>query len=334
MSRAAPSYALRSLPFGIHPRQPLQLHSTINFRQTRQSSTVKATSGRKLSITRGTPATRSECACDIQFPKGLEIDRTRPLINTVAAYNQHVIIATGKNDWDSRIENQEGIGDMARALKEITKRKGGRCDLFPHFLHFPRVDNTPSHQNYLTSAYLGDQTHPPDSTTHPPPSFPSPQPITKPTILICSHGSRDARCGILGPLLYDEFLQHAQPGAVDVAMISHVGGHAFAGNVIVYIPPSYLLSSNADLNERGAHGLALAGMGIWYGRVEPRHVQSVLEETVEKGNVIGELWRGGLDVGATRDVEDWRSRTAGARILRIPSDILERDGMAIEEESR
>ena len=29
--------------------------------------------------------------------------------------------------------------------------------------------------------------------------------VTVPTILICSHMSRDARCGVLGPLLYNEF---------------------------------------------------------------------------------------------------------------------------------
>lgn len=115
-------------------------------------------------------------------------------------------------------------------------------------------------------------------------------------------------------------------------MISHVGGHAFAGNVIIYMPPSYLLSSNTAPDEREAYASPLAGMGIWYGRVEPRHVQTILEETVEKGNIIGELWRGGLDVGVTRDgVEDWRARTARPRIMRIPSDILEQDGTDIEE---
>ena len=71
-------------------------------------------------------------------------------------------------------------------------------------------------------------------------------------------------------------------------------------------------------------------MGIWYGRVEPRHVKSILEETVKEGNIIGELWRGGLDVGAAGDGE-WSTRTASAKILRIPPEVLEQDERVIDE---
>lgn len=206
--------------------------------------------------------------------------------------------------------------------------------LFPHFLNFPLIKNTSTHHNHLASTYLGDQSTPPTSPPHPPPSFAPPEPITKPTILICSHGTRDARCGILGPLLYEEFLKHVPSDTVDVGMISHIGGHAFAGNVIIYIPPTFpLATGNIAEKEGETHTSPLAGMGIWYGRVEPRHVQQILEETLEKGNIIGELWRGCLDTGTTgkNGVEDWRARTASARTLRIPSDILERDGMVMEE---
>lgn len=76
----------------------------------------------------------------------------------------------------------------------------------------------------------------------------------------------------------------------------------------------------------------LAGMGIWYGRVEPRHVMMILEETVKKGNIVGELWRGGLDV----DVKgrNWEERMVSARIMRVPSEILRGDGedaLVVEE---
>lgn len=50
---------------------------------------------------------------------------------------------------------------------------------------------------------------------------------------------------------------------------------------------------------------------------------AILEETVRRGNIIGDLWRGGLDVSAGGREGGWRGRTAGARILRIPSDILQ-----------
>jgi (2Fe-2S) ferredoxin len=67
----------------------------------------------------------------------------------------------------------------------------------------------------------------------------------------------------------------------DVGLISHIGGHKYAGNVIVYIPPS--MSGNA-----------LSGMGIWYGRVEPAKVEGIIEETVFRGRIISELFRGGI----------------------------------------
>lgn len=55
-----------------------------------------------------------------------------------------------------------------------------------------------------------------------------------------------------------------------------------AGNVIIYIPPSF--TSNA-----------LHGRGIWYGRVEPGHVEGIVAKTILEGNVIKDLFRGGID---------------------------------------
>lgn len=126
-------------------------------------------------------------------------------------------------------------------------------------------------------------------------------------VLICGHGGRDVRCGTLGPILKQEFeekLEHqnisvmkdapvAQAIEVDTAvgdytptarvgLISHIGGHKWAGNVIMYIPPSF--SKNA-----------LAGNGIWYGRVEPGHVEGIVAKTILEGKVIKDLFRGGID---------------------------------------
>lgn len=49
--------------------------------------------------------------------------------------------------------------------------------------------------------------------------------------LVCCHGARDARCGYLGPLLADKL---QELGATQVFLSSHIGGHQYAGNVIVY----------------------------------------------------------------------------------------------------
>jgi hypothetical protein len=76
--------------------------------------------------------------------------------------------------------------------------------------------------------------------------------------------------------------QNSDAPAARIASISHIGGHKFAGNVIIYIPPNF--SRNA-----------LAGKGIWYGRVGPEHVEGIVSETILGGKVIKENFRGGID---------------------------------------
>ena len=135
--------------------------------------------------------------------------------------------------------------------------------------------------------------------------------MASPTILICGHASRDTRCGILGPILREEFRnfvdqdlmrvrhetgdvasgphtgRHSNPPLANtaVSLCSHVGGHAFAGNVVIYLPRRWKAEDGKSLSP-------LAGKGIWYGRVEPKHVWGIMEETVKKGRLIEELLRG------------------------------------------
>lgn len=73
-----------------------------------------------------------------------------------------------------------------------------------------------------------------------------------------------------------QHLLHVQEGLTNVLTAAR------AGNVIIYIPPSF--TSNA-----------LAGRGIWYGRVEPGHVEGIVAKTIMEGKVIKELFRGGID---------------------------------------
>lgn len=116
--------------------------------------------------------------------------------------------------------------------------------------------------------------------------LPPAEPIITPTILICGHGGRDVRCGILGPILQSAFRSELARRNIsaDVGLISHIGGHKYAGNVIIYVPPS--MQENA-----------LRGSGIWYGRLGPESVEGVVEETLVKGRVIVELLRGGVVQG-------------------------------------
>lgn len=92
-------------------------------------------------------------------------------------------------------------------------------------------------------------------------AFPLPNvPLPGTSFLICSHKLRDKRCGVTGPILVEEidktiansYPSSALPSPIHTFKVSHIGGHKYAGNVIVY--PS----------------------GIWYGRVLPCHVPHLI----------------------------------------------------------
>jgi hypothetical protein len=65
-------------------------------------------------------------------------------------------------------------------------------------------------------------------------------------ILLCSHKTRDARCGQSAPIIKKELERHLRPlgllrdldderpGGVGIYFVSHVGGHKFAANMLVY----------------------------------------------------------------------------------------------------
>lgn len=168
--------------------------------------------------------------------------------------------------------------------------------LFPSFQRIPAIPHTTAAFRAFATAYLkAPKLHSMHDGLSPAqkaaltrdPSFaaslPSPEAITTPTILICGHGGRDQRCGVLGPLLQSCFRAELQRRGItaEVAQISHIGGHKYAGNVIIYLPP-------------GMQGNALSGSGIWYGRVGPEQVEGLVEETVVRGRVVGDLLRGGV----------------------------------------
>ncbi|KAJ4287572.1 hypothetical protein N0V90_012275 [Kalmusia sp. IMI 367209] len=239
----------------------------------------------------------------------------------MAPYAEQVLICTGKEDWKSRIEDEESSsGDFVRGLRGVIGRGGKGFDpfnnvlvtacsfpasekantttalLFPLFKRIPAIPNQDSAYATFATAYLAARTlHPAHAGLSPEQkahltrdtslasALPAPEPITKPIVLICGHGGRDQRCGILGPVLQSSFrTELARRGIdADVGLISHIGGHKYAGNVIIYLPP------NMQTNE-------LMGSGIWYGRIGPEEVEGVVEETVVKGRIIADLLRGGI----------------------------------------
>ncbi|KAL5448200.1 hypothetical protein PMIN07_009433 [Paraphaeosphaeria minitans] len=298
---------------------------------------------------RQTPPTTCSptCAC-AGTPPDLDIDRTTPLLHTMAPYTEQVVLCTGKDDWSSRIDDEDSAaGDFVRGLGAEIGRGGKGFDpftnvlttlsslpasttphtttalLFPSFKRISAIPNTSDAYAAFATAYLKARTlHPAHAGLTPEQKavltrdeslatrLPPAEPLVKPTVLICGHGGRDTRCGVLGPLLHARFREAFAKRDIDaeVGLISHIGGHKYAGNVIVYLPP-------------GMEGNAWAGSGIWYGRVGPDNAEDVVEETVVGGKVIFELLRGGI----TRDGRDI------ARMLEPPR---EEEGLKLRPKAR
>ncbi|KAF2025838.1 hypothetical protein EK21DRAFT_75463 [Setomelanomma holmii] len=160
-------------------------------------------------------------------------------------------------------------------------------------------------------------------------------------ILMCSQKTRDARCGQSAPLLRREFerllrpmglyrdLHDERPGGVGIYFISHVGGHKFSANVMVYRHSSVIQRpkhANGDANghangvsesldklkiedERGqqvlldadqeheAGGHGEAAQCIWLARVRPEDCENIIRYTVLQGKVVKpeRQLRGGFD---------------------------------------
>ena len=166
-------------------------------------------------------------------------------------------------------------------------------------------------------------------------------------ILLCSQKTRDARCGQSAPLLRREFerhlrplglyrdLQDTRPGGVGIYFISHVGGHKYAANVMVYrhgsmgrkwksLSAGFLGSVAVPASNGGRSGSALdsaagsgavtpavldgercaeedggegAVQGIWLARVRPEDCEGIVRYTVLQGKVVKpeRQLRGGFD---------------------------------------
>ncbi|KAL8933379.1 MAG: hypothetical protein Q9211_005815 [Gyalolechia sp. 1 TL-2023] len=127
-------------------------------------------------------------------------------------------------------------------------------------------------------------------------------------ILLCSQRTRDARCGQSAPLLRREFERHLRPlglyrdlhderpGGVGIYFISHVGGHKFSANVMVYRRTrSVGVDGVAGLAESG--GMGEGSQCIWLARVRPEDCEGIVKFTVLKGKVVKpeRQLRGGFD---------------------------------------
>jgi hypothetical protein len=118
-------------------------------------------------------------------------------------------------------------------------------------------------------------------------------------ILLCSHATRDARCGQSAPLLKRELerqlrplglfrdLDDERPGGVGIYFINHVGGHKYSANVLVY--RRRMTPDGKPMDE--------AAQCMWLARIKPQDCENLVRYTVLQGKVVkpGQQLRGGFD---------------------------------------
>ncbi|KAJ1652140.1 hypothetical protein IWQ61_007456 [Dispira simplex] len=107
------------------------------------------------------------------------------------------------------------------------------------------------------------------------------EPLNRQYLFTCTHGTRDCRCGDIGEPLHmaleREIRLRDQSAHWVAARISHIGGHAYAGNVIHH--PT----------------------GDWYGLLKPQDAPRLLD-SLQRKQIWWDHWRGRLGL-TTQDQE-------------------------------
>ncbi|KAI9115651.1 hypothetical protein K1719_013320 [Acacia pycnantha] len=235
---------------------------------------------------------------DLDFGFSRPYFRQSPLAGTVEFYQRHVFLCY-KNPrfWPARIEASEFdrlprllyAAVMARKsdMKEThlticeghdgTETSNGDVLIFPDMIRYRRLTHFDV-ETFVEEVLVKDGEW-----------FPgTPEPLGGSHIFVCSHGSRDRRCGVCGPVLVNKFREETElrglQGKVFVSPCSHIGGHKYAGNVIIFGS-----SINGEI------------MGHWYGYVTPDDVPVLLQQHIIKGEIWDSLWRG--QMGIPEDVQ-------------------------------
>lgn len=223
-------------------------------------------------------------------PENFAIDTDKPL-PPKPLHARQLLICTNTSDWPSRIDAVDGSLTQAiskNRFKLIDPQNPvlvTNCDLpfDKSVIWVPdnvRLDNVgPENLDTIFNYFKNDKGESIDSSS-------CSSKISNPIVLICGHGSRDERCGVIAPLLAAEFRavlaresllynKDTNPNGTMVSICSHIGGHAFAGNVIFHF---------GDGSE-----------SVWCSRVLPHHVQGLVSNTLQKRILINELTRPTLD---------------------------------------
>lgn len=257
-------------------------------------------------------------SCSSKFPSSLkfEDDDGGSLYNTTKPFGLQVIVPTGKNDWvhDPCLESNTlphavnkwaeksekkfpQLGENTNVKVAVSSQTTPSLDdgaqetseilLLPLFVWVKGVtkenvgkvlDMTiPKILEYRSQGLLELPIKKIDEIAFPEVEIVSC--ICSSYVFLCSHKTRDKRCGITAPIMKKELEIHLRdlnlirdhgdyrPGGVTVAYVNHVGGHKYAANVIIYLKNS--------------------GKNIFLARIRPNNVKPIIDECILAN---GKVW--------------------------------------------
>ncbi|ERN19217.1 hypothetical protein AMTRI_Chr10g232300 [Amborella trichopoda] len=237
--------------------------------------------------------------------------RQNPLVGTIDFYERHVFLCyKGPHVWPAHIVAAEFdrvprlLAAALAAKKTEVKRKtrlticegrdgtetsNGDVLIFPDMIRYRKL--THFDVDTFVEEVLVKETEWLPGT---------PEKLSSSYVFVCAHGSRDKRCGVCGPPLVKKFKEEIEArgmsSLVSVSPCSHIGGHKYAGNVIIFVP-----------NNAGEV------TGHWYGYVSPEDVPILLDQHIGKGEIVDQLWRGqmGLSAEDQKKAQDLRLQING-----------------------
>lgn len=254
--------------------------------------------------------------CQGKFPKNMKLDEDSALWNSTSPYAMHAVVATGKTDWPHDATGVSGtfahavaswgkksaypqlgetttikvtVGLLSLAAlesnDEYINEKRGDVLLLPFFVWVKNLSNDnvqPVMDALVPSLILYRDSGASEFPVTKLDEFPEVVVEVDPHqayVFLCSHRTRDKRCGITAPIMKKEMDLHlrelglyrdfgdARPNGVNVSYINHIGGHKYAANMIIYLRRS--------------------GKTIWLARCTPQNVKPIVDECIVGG---GKIW--------------------------------------------
>ncbi|KAF5728473.1 hypothetical protein HS088_TW21G00620 [Tripterygium wilfordii] len=227
--------------------------------------------------------------------------RSSQLVGSVQYYERHVFLCyKNPSVWPPRIEAAEfdrlprllsaavlaRKGDMKKETRlticeghDGTETSNGDVLIFPDMIRYRRLTHFDV-DTFVEEVLVKEGEWLPGT----------PEALKGSYVFVCSHGSRDRRCGVCGPPLVRRFREEIElnglQGKVSASPCSHIGGHTYAGNVIIFGS-----SINGEVT------------GHWYGYVTPDDVPMLLEQHIGKGEIVDWLWRGEMGLSEEQQIK-------------------------------